>query len=1124
MLPSQARERDAFLAAGSKAKRLKTVPTPVQDLEDISSISSESLQNGRIGAYSSDDNQPDPIFTMNSSGSDTSTVTSYELDPNVEEYVDHHGLTKMSMTNDSRTGMIKIAFDERMALGERRLYKAGLGLTPDLTLCESALADFIKKHIPRFLQPFGTEELADPLIFQFLDEFAKGTLNHSSVERIMNFCHSALRAGWERRDAELLQQIEMVKTIHPEYDLSALTLFIGDRIEKEKGEEFRALTTERIRQSLLDRGLAVPFIQFKICKEKHMWPSQNFSYIAQGTCCEKFEKFCYFPKILLIMQQFRTRYLSKNMNEQLQLCRTDSDDTELTDWISGSVFKDTFAPFMEVALSRNEIPIPVSANIDGADLCTWANKSQTPMININLLLSKKIRCNLGMILPLGMIPDIASKHRMQFHRLDIFESNIAFRFGFPAYSAHHRNVIYCRLLYYYLVFDYPENVLTSYSSQGGHRDACGWCNVVGQTHNNLTLWSGLWRYLPNTHLVFKKCRKAWREDQLRLCASKRKDEKQFLLESTPKKDSEMRRRLQSLHPEDLGGLRSPVEDLYSLDLLCPFNHVNQMAHDMMHAVNLCTFRRIADAIDHHNPKRNTSSHIKPEASYGRNPNLTRLSQPDLPHWRGIDDETDGEFKKTDKNSTLSLVLRDFIRRSVLWATGNDQKISDCFVRSFWKAHDSGQWMGDTGMAIMQAISLPIFSNNRLYSSKQRSFWCTFIEFLGLCNRMFAKSIQRSDLLELSLDWRANLASLELYGPQWLCTISFHVLVHFPDCIERFGPMCGFQWVYPAEHFISYIEQTITSTIGQFLNSMKSLQLINAGVIHRVDHHSNYVFAPDCPMTHGASSNSNMVPNSEDIEIVKLSRRDENRPFQNLSNLEMSWLHHHIINNMFPSMENDEPGQWRKEYVELVSQYEKEFDTDISNQFKFSSQIQSFNQWMSRIHSVARRCLPDRMETFDRALIGRCTFRSAKADAAYSSTSSNVRFYLQQRNEDNNDKIEALSGTIRYICSIYFDTKGKTPFSIELIRIDYIQEVYQHKLGIYRKMKMPGFVKGAPLKAGKTDTVWADITDIVPCNVIHIPSKLTFGNRVSPTDISWVCLLPRTNMHSTIPLSTFIAEG
>jgi hypothetical protein len=1128
MRSNQARERNAFLAIGMNAKRRKILPTSIvqHDEIEVSSISSGTSHDDRcIDDHSNVNELPNISSNISPypSESECSSLSSDDVDPAVDQYVRDHGLERMVITKNSRTGLYKVDFDETLALGERRRSNLPCFPDSDLSPCESALAHFIKRNIPKFLHPFGMEHLPDPLIFQFLDEFAKGTMNQSSMERIMKFSYSAARVGWEQRDQELLQQIELVKVTHPHYDLSGLTKFIGDRIEKEKGWRARQNTTERIRLSLLDRGLAVPFLEYKICKEKHMWPSKSGIYVPQGICCQTNEKFCYSPKILHIMQQFRTKFLSECMDKQLEKCQQEADDEEITDWTSGSVFKDIFAPFMTAALARTEIPIAVAANIDGADLCTWANKSQTPMININLMLPKNIRCNLGMIMPLGMIPDIVSKHRRQFHRLDIFESNIAFRFGFPAYSAHRRKLIYCRLLYYYFVFDYPENVLTSYSSQGGHRDACGWCNVVGETNNNLTLWPGLWRYLPKTHPVFKKCRKAWRTDQKRLSVANRKLEKDFLAESMPKSDAEMRRRLQSSRSEDLGGLRSPVEDLYSLDLLCPFDHVNQMAHDMMHAVNLCTFRRLADAIDHHHPKRDTSSHIKPEQAYGRNPNLTRVEQPDLPHWRGIDDDREGPFKKTEKNSTLSLVLRDFIKRCVVWATGNDQKITDCFVRSFWKAHDSAQYMNDAGMAIMHAISLPIFSNSQVYCAKQRLFWCTFIEFLGLCNRMFAKSIARSNLSVLALEWRANLASLELLGPQWLCTISFHLLVHFPDCISRFGPMAGFQWVYPAEHFISYMKQTITSSIGQSLNSMKSLQLIQAGVIHRVDHHKQYEFAPECPMTHGASDHSNMQPNSEDVEIIKLSRRDENRPFQLLSPLERSWLHHHINNNMFPSLDDAEPGQWRKDYVKLVSRYEAEHKTDVSNQFRFHQQLNKFTDWMSKINNEDRRDLPDRMETFDRAMIGRCMFRSAQADAAFGSTSSNRRFIIQQRNQDNNDKVESLSGTIKYISSIYFNLKGLPAFSIDLIRIDCVQEVYQHKVAIYKKIKMPGYVKGAPFEAGKTDTVWADLTDIAPCNIIHIPSKLTFDNRVSATNIFWVCLLPRTNMHSTIPISTFIDE-
>src|SRR5689334_11121894 len=119
------------------------------------------------------------------------------------------------------------------------------------------------------------------------------------------------------------------------------------------------------------------------------------------------------------------------------------------------------------------------------------------------------------------------------------------------------------------------------------------------------------------------------------------------------------------------------------------------------------------------------------------------------------------------------------------------------------------------------------------------------------------------------------------------------------------------------------------------------------------------------MTHGASAQSNMTPNSEDIDIIKLSRRDETRPLQKLTALEMSWLHHHIIHDMFPSMESEDAGQWRDDYIKLVRKYEKELKTDISNQYKFEKQIDSFTAWMSQVLCHLRRPLPDHMETFDR---------------------------------------------------------------------------------------------------------------------------------------------------------------
>jgi hypothetical protein len=80
------------------------------------------------------------------------------------------------------------------------------------------------------------------------------------------------------------------------------------------------------------------------------------------------------------------------------------------------------------------------------------------------------------------------------------------------------------------------------------------------------------------------------------------------------------------------------------------------------------------------------------------------------------------------------------------------------------------------------------------------------------------------------------------------------------------------------------------------------------------------------MTQGASTQSVMTPNSEDIDIAKLARRDENRPSQKLNALEMAWLHHHIIHEMFPLMKSD-AGQWKDDYIRLIFKYKEELRTD-----------------------------------------------------------------------------------------------------------------------------------------------------------------------------------------------------
>jgi hypothetical protein len=131
------------------------------------------------------------------------------------------------------------------------------------------------------------------------------------MERIIKFTFSTSRVGWERRDDELLHQFKLVKMTHPYNDISSLTTFIANDLEQEKGSDAREMTTELIRLSLLHRGLAVPFLKFRICSAKHMWPSQHGACVPPGICCQKNKTFCYMLKILPTMQQFRTKFLSE---------------------------------------------------------------------------------------------------------------------------------------------------------------------------------------------------------------------------------------------------------------------------------------------------------------------------------------------------------------------------------------------------------------------------------------------------------------------------------------------------------------------------------------------------------------------------------------------------------------------------------------------------------------------------------------------------------------------------------------------------------------------------------------------------------------------------------------------
>jgi hypothetical protein len=84
--------------------------------------------------HDDDCQSPDPIDY------DCSRVSTDEIDPFVSEYVTNHRLEKMVMTKDARTGLFQIDFNERLALGQRRLSNSGIAQTEELSSCESALA------------------------------------------------------------------------------------------------------------------------------------------------------------------------------------------------------------------------------------------------------------------------------------------------------------------------------------------------------------------------------------------------------------------------------------------------------------------------------------------------------------------------------------------------------------------------------------------------------------------------------------------------------------------------------------------------------------------------------------------------------------------------------------------------------------------------------------------------------------------------------------------------------------------------------------------------------------------------------------------------------------------------
>lgn len=52
------------------------------------------------------------------------------------------------------------------------------------------------------------------------------------------------------------------------------------------------------------------------------------------------------------------------------------------------------------------IPIATSTGIDAARVTKWVSKSRTPMLSINLCLPEDLRCNSGLMMLYGLMPEI----------------------------------------------------------------------------------------------------------------------------------------------------------------------------------------------------------------------------------------------------------------------------------------------------------------------------------------------------------------------------------------------------------------------------------------------------------------------------------------------------------------------------------------------------------------------------------------------------------------------------------------------------------------------------------------------------------------------------------------------
>ncbi|XXQ38525.1 DUF4218 domain-containing protein [Plasmodiophora brassicae] len=471
------------------------------------------------------------------------------------------------------------------------------------------------------------------------------------------------------------------------------------------------------------------------------------------------------------------------------------------------------------ALRFNEYPLAVTSGIDGADVLRWGSESVTPLIQILLSLPPEVRCNLGLIHAVGLIPHIARGHRAAFLRLDTFELNLMFQLGFPVFdattgTATARAVLSCATL------DYKEFSLTTRCSQGGKLDACNRCHVQGYhfAASHATVFPGLWRW--SSEDVREAMSRSFFTSMTELGRSKfpespddrdrdrtRRQECQFLKDAQPKLDSEMRLRMTS---GDTGGHRVPGHDIYSVGLLSGFGHASQYVHDPMHAFCMRVIPRLVKCFDWHgNGKELLSPEI--DRAFGR-------VAPDVPV---LTIPNNRRFPATTLASSAARQIGSAIE-SLEWPTGNCDRPKNPYQSSM-KSHDWLIWASDVGIAIFAGLIGTALFN----SSDSALSWGTVFAFMHSSMMILSKSFDRSSFDTVAQTFLDACARLETVIPGKLLTISMHSMIHLPEVIRQWGPLSGFVWTYPMERWIKRMKSILTATQGFTMNIAGNVQLISA---------------------------------------------------------------------------------------------------------------------------------------------------------------------------------------------------------------------------------------------------------------------------------------------------------